>query len=103
MFQQFRHASPERRGSRPCQYSLGILNLHICVTVTSRPKIDIRATPEPLASLRLSLHNQSGQMKDIVDYISSVVHSDTKMRKCRKEEGKPVTGMLSEKVDGVWG
>ena len=29
--------------------------------------LDIVNTLEPLASLRVSLHNQSGQMKDIVD------------------------------------
>ena len=59
--------------------SLRIPNLHICVK--SRPDIDIRAILEPLASLRVSLDNQSGQMKDIVDYICSVVHSDTKIRR----------------------
>jgi hypothetical protein len=80
-------------------FSLHIPNLHICVT--SRPEIDTRATLEPLASLRVSLHNQSGQMKDIVEYISSIVHSDTKMRRCRKEDGKLVIGMLSEKADGM--
>jgi hypothetical protein len=40
-------------------------------------------------------------MKDIVEYISSIVHSDTKMRRCRKEDGKLVIGMLSEKADGM--
>jgi hypothetical protein len=65
--------------------SLRIPNPHICVT--SRPWIDIQATLEPLASLRVSLHNQSGQMKGIVYYISSVVHSDMK-RRWREEDRK---------------
>jgi hypothetical protein len=78
---------------------LRVPNLHICVT--SRPEIDIQATLEPLASLRVSLHNQSGQIKDIVDYISSVVHSDTKMRRWRGEDRKLVIETLSEKADGM--
>ena len=78
---------------------LRIPNLHICVT--SRPEIDIQDALEPLASLRVSLHNQSGQKKDIVDYISSVVYSDTKMRRWREEERKLVIETLSERVDGM--
>ena len=78
---------------------LRLPNLHICVT--SRPEIDIQATLEPLTSLRVSLHNQSGQMKDIVDYISSVVHSDTKMRRWREEDRRLVIESLSEKADGM--
>jgi hypothetical protein len=74
-------------------------NLHI--GVTSRPEIDIQATLEPLASLHVSLHDQSGQMKDIVDYISSVVHSDTKMRRWREEDRKLVIETHSEKADGM--
>jgi hypothetical protein len=79
--------------------SLRIPNLHICVT--SRPEIDIQATLEPLTSLRVSLHNESGQMKDIVDYISSVVHSDTKMRRWREEDRELVIEALCEKADGM--
>jgi NACHT domain len=37
---------------------IGVPNLHICVT--SRPEIDIRKVLEPLTSLRVSLHDQSG-------------------------------------------
>jgi len=59
-------------------------NVHICVT--SRPEADIQTALEPLTSLRVSLHNQSGQTKDIVNYISSVVHSDRMMQRWREEE-----------------
>ena len=52
-------------------------NLHVCVT--SRPENDIRATFDPLTSFRVSLHDQTGQQKDIVDHVSSVVYSDPKM------------------------
>ena len=74
-------------------------NLHICVT--SRPEIDIRTSLEPLTSLRVSLHEQTGQKKDIIEYISSVVYSDTKMRRWREEDKKLVIETLSERADGM--
>jgi len=60
---------------------LRLPHLHLCVT--SRPEFDIRATLTPLTHHRVSLHDQSGQKKDIVDYINSVVYSDaeTMMKK----------------------
>ena len=78
---------------------LRLRNLHICVT--SRPEIDIQSTLEPLTSLRVSLHNQSGQKKDIVDYVNSVVYSDTKMGRWREEDRKIVIETLSERADGM--
>ena len=78
---------------------LRLPNLHICVT--SRPEIDIQTTLEPLTSLRVSLHNQSGQKEDIVDYVSSVVYSDKKMRRWREEDKKLVIDTLSERADGM--
>ena len=79
--------------------SLRVSNLHICVT--SRPEIDIQSTLEVLTSLRVSLHNQSGQKKDIMNYIGSVVYSDTKMRRWREEDRKLVIETLSERADGM--
>jgi hypothetical protein len=78
---------------------LHLQNLHLCVT--SRPEIDIQSALEPLTSLRVSLHDQSGQKKDIVDYVSSVVHSDRKMRRWREEDRKLVIETISEKADGM--
>src|SRR5260221_3599973 len=52
---------------------LHLPNLHICVT--SRPEIDIRDVLEPLTARSVSLHDQSGQKQDIVDYIWSTVYS----------------------------
>ena len=78
---------------------LRLPNLHICVT--SRPEVDIQSALEPLTTLRVSLHNQSGQKKDIVDYVSSVVHSDKKMRRWRKEDRNLVIETLSERADGM--
>jgi hypothetical protein len=74
-------------------------NLHICVT--SRPEIDIQHVLEPLTSLRVSLHNQTGQKKDLVDYVSSVVYSCRKMRRWREEDRKLVIETLSERAEGM--
>ena len=74
-------------------------NLHICVT--SRPEIDIQTTLNPLTTLCVSLHNQTGQKEDIVDYVSSVVRSDKKMGRWREEDRNLVIETLSERADGM--
>jgi hypothetical protein len=74
-------------------------NVHICVT--SRPEIEIQTALEPLTSLRISLHNESGQTKDIMDYISSVVHSDKMIQRWREEDRTLVIKTLSERADGM--
>ena len=67
---------------------LGLSSLHMCIT--SRPEIDIRNVLEPLASRRVSLHDQSGQKKDIVEYVKSVVYSNSEsiMKRWRTEDRK---------------
>ena len=80
---------------------LHLPNLHICVT--SRPEIDIRAVLEPLAFHPISIHDQSGQKKDIEDYIRAVVHadSDTAMRRWRDQDRELVIETLTERADGM--
>ena len=80
---------------------LRLSNLHICVT--SRPEIDIKYVIEPLTSLRVSLHDQSGQKKDIEAYVRSVVYSDSEpiMRRWRTEDKEHVVEILSERADGM--
>jgi hypothetical protein len=80
---------------------LRLRDLHICVT--SRSEIDIRDVLEPLTSLRVSLHDQSGQKQDIVDYIKSVVYSNSEqmMRRWRTEDKELVIEVLSERADGM--
>ncbi|KAH9165572.1 hypothetical protein EDB89DRAFT_2233302 [Lactarius sanguifluus] len=82
--------------------NLRLPHLHICVT--SRPEFDIRATLGHLALHSVSLHDQSGQKQDIVDYVNSVVYSDseTMMKKWREADKKMVVGALSEKADGMF-
>ena len=76
---------------------------HLRICVTSRPEFDIRATLTPLAHHRVSLHEESGQQQDIVDYINSVVYSDseTMMKRWREDEKNMVVEALSEKADGM--
>ncbi|SRR5258708_5412499 len=76
--------------------NLHIPNVHICVT--SRPEVDIRDVLEPLTSHQVSLHDQSGQKKDIKDYVQSVIYSESEliMRRWRKEDKELVIKVLSE-------
>ena len=81
--------------------NLSLSNLRICVT--SRPEIDIRNVLEPMASCRVSLHDQSGQKKDIVDYVRSIVYSGSEqiMRRWKTEDKELVIETLSERADGM--
>ena len=78
---------------------LNFPNLHLCVT--SRPEVDIRASLEPLTTMCISLHEQTGQKKDIEDYVKSVVYSDRNMRRWRDEDKTLVVETLTEKADGM--
>jgi hypothetical protein len=78
---------------------LHLPNLHICVT--SRPEHDIRAVLKHLTQCPVSLHDESGQQQDIVDYVGSFVHSDQRMRRWREEDKDLVVKTLSEKADGM--
>ena len=74
-------------------------NVHLCIT--SRPEFDIRAALEPLATHKLSLHDESGQKQDIVDYLTSVVRLDKKMQRWRDDQKNLVIEKLTEKADGM--
>jgi hypothetical protein len=74
-------------------------NVYLCVA--SRPEIDIRTVLEPLTSLKISLHDESGQKEDIVSYIKYVVYSDRKMRRWKEKDRQFVVNVLSEKVNGM--
>ena len=78
---------------------LSLPNLHICVT--SRPEIDIRTVLDPLTSLRVSLHDETGQKKDIIEYVDSVVRSDARMGKWREQDQNLIIETLSERADGM--
>ena len=79
--------------------ALRLPNLRICVT--SRPVMDIQTILQPLASVQVSLHDESGQRRDLLDYISNTVHSDRRMRRWRDWEKQLVIDTLSRKADGM--
>lgn len=79
--------------------NLRLSNLHICVT--SRPEIDVRNVLESLTSCQVSLHDQSGQKKDIEAFIWSVVYSDTRMKRWKQEDKDLVIKTLSERAEGM--
>ena len=78
---------------------LKLPNLHLCVA--SRPEMDIRTVLEPLTTLKISLHDEIGQMEDIINYIESVVRSDRSMRRWKEEDKQFVIYTLSSKADGM--
>ncbi|KAH9027475.1 hypothetical protein EDB83DRAFT_2526452 [Lactarius deliciosus] len=77
---------------------------HLRICVTSRPEFDIRATLGPLALHRMSLHEESGQKKDIINYVDAVVYSEseTMMKRWREDDKKIVAETLSAKADGMF-
>jgi len=78
---------------------LKLPNLHL--SVASRPEIDIQIVLEPLTTLKMSLHDESGQKEDIIKYIESVVRSDRSMRRWKEEDKQLVVNTLSGKSDGM--
>ena len=63
---------------------LKLQNVHLCVA--SRPEMDIRIVLELLMSLKISLHEESGQKEDIIEYIKFFVRSDRDMRRWKEED-----------------
>jgi hypothetical protein len=79
--------------------SLHLPNVHICVT--SRPEHDIRVVFERLTEHPVSLHDESGQQEDIINYVTSFFHSNQRMKRWRDEDKNLVIKILSEKADGM--
>jgi hypothetical protein len=79
--------------------NLKLPNVNLCVT--SRPEMDIRSVLEPLTTLKISLHDEIGQKRDIVEYISSIVRSDPSMRRWKEDDKQLVVDTLSCKADGM--
>jgi len=78
---------------------LRLPNLRICIT--SRPEADIRRVLDPFPSHHISLHDERGQIQDIVDYIRSVVNTDPKMEVWKAEDKELVIEVLTKKADGM--
>ncbi len=78
---------------------LHLPNVHICVT--SRPEYDIQIVLKPLTERPVSLHDESGQKQDIMNYVAAFVHSHLRMRRWREEDKNLVIKTLSEKASGM--
>jgi hypothetical protein len=78
---------------------LKLSNLHLCVA--SRPEIDIQKSLKPLRPLEISLHEETGQQEDIIEYIKFIVDTDEKLRSWKDKDKKLVIKMLSEKAGGM--
>lgn len=86
------------------QFMKELVDLHhpdIRVCITSRFEVDIKRVLEPLASHAVSLHDEWGQKRDIIDYIESVVESDPDMREWGQDVKQLVIGSLSRNVNGM--
>lgn len=93
--------SPREKVLKLMEELVGLRHPDIRVCITSRPEVDIRTVLEPLASHAVSLHDEWGQRRDIINYIESVVESDANMRKWRLEDRQLVIDSLSQKVNGM--
>jgi len=74
-------------------------NLRICIT--SRPETDIKTVLEPLSFRSVSLHDESGQMEDIENYIKSVVTKDPRNRRWKAEDKQLVIDVLTRNAGGM--
>ena len=77
----------------------GLPNLRICVT--SRPETDVKVVLNPLTSYSVSLHREKGQIRDIKDYIKSVVNTDQGMQRWNAKDKQLVIDVLTERSDGM--
>ena len=75
-------------------------HVHFCVT--SRPEIDIQRVFDPLNPYNVSLHNQPGQIRDLADYVKTVVGSDAKMQDWPAKVKESVINTLAAKGGGMY-
>jgi hypothetical protein len=76
-----------------------IPNLRVCVT--SRPELDIKDVLDPLIFRSVSLHDESGQNRDIEDYIKSVINTRPKRGRWKEEHRKLAIDVLIKKSNGM--
>jgi hypothetical protein len=74
---------------------------HLRICVTSRPETDIKDALDPLVLHTVSLHEESGQNRDIEEYIKSVINTNPKNKRWKAVDKQLVIDVLREKVDGM--
>ena len=95
------YPTPRAEVLKILQELVGLRLPHVHLCITSRPELDIRDALEGLAAHNVSLHEQAGQNRDILDYIKSVVSSDPKIRRWRGEDRQLVMTTLMERARGM--
>ncbi|KAN0105744.1 hypothetical protein V8E52_010703 [Russula decolorans] len=76
-----------------------IRNLRMCVT--SRPEFDIKDVLNPLIFCSVSLHDESGQKRDIEDYIKSLINMRT-IRRWKEEHRKLAIDDVIKNSNGMF-
>jgi hypothetical protein len=76
-----------------------IPNLRVCVT--SRPEPDIKDFLNRLVLHTVSLHDESGQKRDIEEYIGSVINTNPKNKRWKAADKQLVIDVLTEKAGGM--
>ena len=76
-----------------------IRNLRVCVT--SRPELDIRDVLDPLIFRFVSLDDESGQKRDIEEYIKSVINTRPKKGMWKEEHRELAIDVLIKKSNGM--
>ena len=74
---------------------------HLRVCVTSRPEADIKDVLEPLVLHTVSLHDESGQNRDIEEYIESVINENPKNKRWKATDKHLVIDVLTNKAQGM--
>ena len=74
---------------------------HVRICITSRPEVDIRSFLKHLTSHCVSLHDEGGQRKDIINYLKHVIETDPKMGNWREDDKQLVVDTLARKADGM--
>jgi hypothetical protein len=74
---------------------------HLRICVTSRPETDIKDFLDPLVLDTVSLHDESGQNRDIEEYIKSVINTNPKNKRWKAADKHLVIDVLTEKADGM--
>jgi len=94
-------SSPRKKVLKHLKYLINsqLQNLRICVT--SRPEADIKVVLQALSSRSVSIHDESGQMKDIEDYIKCTVNTHIKMRYWKAEDKQLVIDALTKRAGGM--
>jgi hypothetical protein len=74
-------------------------NVRMCIT--SRPEMDIKLALDSLTFRSVSLHDESGQVEDINNYIKSVISGDPKNRRWKAEDKQMVIDVLTRNANGM--